>query len=179
MKITYDDWYRRIGAYPVLRPMDGFPARGDPHTCFIGGCKSCGLDVIEMIRWTRWFMTCKGSWDVPSPMESYQVALRKAQAAAAGKPVSNKVTCKSLVKLPTLLSYLQEETYEDGSKRELASVAVFVERGWVKVALNDKDQRRSLYITSESLSGALEALEMAIQDDKGDWRPWNHNTKKK
>ena len=61
----------------------------------------------------------------------------------------------------------------------MAALSVFVEAGWVKVALNDKDQRRSCYVSSETLSSCLEALELGLAGNTVDWRAWNHNTKKK
>lgn len=82
-------------------------------------------------------------------------------------------------KFPTILEYLTDAKWEDGTDREVSSVTVFVEDGYFKLALNDKDLRRSLYVTGETLEKALLALEKGLNGQTADWRAWNARTKKK
>lgn len=79
---------------------------------------------------------------------------------------------------PHLLMYLSETKWDDGTARVPSSFTVFLEGGMVKVALNDKDGQRSLYSSSETLQGALDAIEGHLASDTGDWRAWNSRTKK-
>lgn len=82
------------------------------------------------------------------------------------------------VTAPGLMEYLTHDKYEDGTPRERSALSVFIEDGWYKLALNDKDLRRSLYVTAESLIEALKALERHLLADTGDWRSWSGGKKK-
>lgn len=75
-------------------------------------------------------------------------------------------------KLPILWEYLQAEVYEDGQKRTPSTLTVFVEGRVVKLALNDKDVERSLYVSGETVEESLRALEKHLGLDKPDWRRW-------
>lgn len=71
---------------------------------------------------------------------------------------------------PATWEYLTLETHDDGESRELSMMLVLVEDGRFKVALQDREEGRSLWVTADTLDGALEALETALQDGRGDWR---------
>lgn len=107
------------------------------------------------------------------------MALKKPTTTGGKGTAAGKTDCKTLLKFPTLLSYLQDDKYEDGSPRERSKLSVFIEAGHVKMALNDPAERRSCYITSDSLQDALTTLEDGLKVDGVDWRPWNGSTKKK
>lgn len=77
-----------------------------------------------------------------------------------------------MTKLPIIWEYLCAAQYEDGTKRVPATLSVFVEDRVVKVALNDRDAERSLYLSGETLEEALKALEKHLGHDKPDWRRW-------
>lgn len=95
-----------------------------------------------------------------------------------GTPVG-KCDCKTLMKYPVLLSYMQDDTYEDGSKRERCKLSIFIEQGHVKAALNDPGERRSAYCTADTLADLLGVLEDGLKTDGVEWRNWNGSTKKK
>lgn len=82
-------------------------------------------------------------------------------------------------KHPLLLSYLQDVSYDDGSSREPSSMSVFVEDGLFKIALNDRDLKRSAYVSADTLSGCMAALEAQLGKGVADWRAWNKGSKKK
>jgi len=99
-----------------------------------------------------------------------------APSAAEGSPVLGD---KTMAQYPLLLSYLMDERYEDGSPREKSALSVFVEDGRLKVALNDKDCRRSLYVASDGLQGGLKAMESLLGTGKAEWRAWGKQARKK
>lgn len=107
------------------------------------------------------------------------MAIKKPTMTGGKGSAGGKSDCKTLKKFPVLLSYLEDDAYEDGSKRERAKVSIFIEQGHVKAALNDGDAKRSCYVTADSLQDVLELLEKGLKDDSVDWRAWNQNTKKK
>jgi len=80
---------------------------------------------------------------------------------------------------PLLHSYLSDETYDDGSARERSTVSVFFEDGVVKAALNDKDMKRSAYVSANAVDDLWMTLEAGLSGDKLDWRQWHKGTKKK
>jgi len=73
---------------------------------------------------------------------------------------------------PTVVDYLVSSKYDDGSARSRSSVSLFVEDGCVKLSLNDKDTRRTLYVASQSVDEAFKTLEAALQVDNPPWRSW-------
>lgn len=73
--------------------------------------------------------------------------------------------------LPALSEYLFSEVYPDGTRRQRATLTVMAgdARG-VKVVLNDREEGRSLWATGDDLDGALEALEIMLQQPVTPWR---------
>ena len=71
---------------------------------------------------------------------------------------------------PALWEYLTLERYSDGTEREPSMLCAFVEDGMVKLALQDRAEGRSLWVTAWSLPSALDALEGKLQAGDGEWR---------
>ena len=71
---------------------------------------------------------------------------------------------------PTVLQYLQNDTYEDGSPRRTSTITLFVEDGRVKACLNDRDNDRTCFVTAESLLDVLDALEVSVLDEGTVWK---------
>lgn len=77
-----------------------------------------------------------------------------------------------LAKCPNVVEHLVASTYDDGSKRERSTLTVFIEDGHVKIALNDRQEKQSFYVTAERLWDALEGMESHLVDGKAEWRYW-------
>ncbi len=82
-------------------------------------------------------------------------------------------------KYPTLVEYLTCLTYDDGTSRETSTVSLFIEDGKWKVAVNDRDLRRSAYVTGDTLQGVLSLAEKGLANHTLDWRLWASQKKKK
>jgi hypothetical protein len=94
----------------------------------------------------------------------------KSESGVAGRvPMPDEEWANSL---PLLVEYLCSQKYDDGSKRERSTVTLFVEDGSVKLALNDRGEKRSLYVSSDSVDGAFSLLELALAADHPPWRKW-------
>jgi len=93
----------------------------------------------------------------------------KQEAAAAATGCTDEQLAK---KFPTVVSYLTDTKYDDGSSREPSSFTVTCSAGGVQVALNDKELKQSLYSTSGTLQDALKLMEKALIDGIDAWRPW-------
>lgn len=80
---------------------------------------------------------------------------------------------------PTITDYLASIRWDDGSPRVASTLTVFLQDGGVKVAVNDKDGDRGLFVTAESLEEALALAERALQADNPPWRAYGGKWGKK
>lgn len=85
----------------------------------------------------------------------------------------------SLKAMPLLMEMLTTDRWDDGTPRLPSAISLFIEDGRWKAAINDKDLRASLYVTADTLVGALKALESALASPSPDWRGWNKGKGKK
>jgi len=72
---------------------------------------------------------------------------------------------------PALLEYLTLDRFDDGSRRETASITLFFGDGSFKACLNDRSNKRVAFVSADSPIAVLGALEKGIQEDSLDWRP--------
>jgi hypothetical protein len=96
-------------------------------------------------------------------------------AAATGSQGCSDERLKK--KYPTLVEWMSETKWEDGSVRETSSISFTLEGGIPKLALNDRALKRTLYLTADTLEVGLEALERHLRAGTGDWRAWSAKTK--
>lgn len=82
-------------------------------------------------------------------------------------------------KFPKVWEYMTRLHFDDGEPRQLSKVSLFVENGKFKAALNDPEERASLYVAADTVDAVLKALEATLASENPEWRPWNGNTKKK
>lgn len=80
-------------------------------------------------------------------------------------------------KCPRVVEYLTTCRWDDGTPRERSTITLFVEEGKVKAALNDREMKRSLYVSSDTLEDVLGALEEGLADEGADWRVWKTGKK--
>lgn len=71
---------------------------------------------------------------------------------------------------PRLVEYLEATKWDDGSRRETATLMLLVEDGWLKGCLNDRANGCSLWVTCDSVAGLLDALEGHLERGDGEWR---------
>lgn len=71
---------------------------------------------------------------------------------------------------PTLYSYLCDASYESGEPRKTATITMFCDAGYLKACVNDRDNDRSAFVTSETMEGLLDSLEACLSDAKTVWK---------
>lgn len=71
---------------------------------------------------------------------------------------------------PAMWEYLTLDTDDAGKERLTSMLCVFVESGVVKVALQDRQEGLSLWVSAQSIPEALDALEARLQAGDGEWR---------
>jgi len=80
---------------------------------------------------------------------------------------------------PCLTEMMVTDVWDDGTDRERTTFTVSHTEHGVQVAVNDKDQRKSLYSTAGTLQEALKLAEKAIADGVDAWREWGGGKGKK
>ena len=88
----------------------------------------------------------------------------------AGKYVHPQVG--DLVEYPTMSPYLLDCWWDDGKPRETCTLSIKFLGDTVQLSMNDKEQRRSITTTAETLPDAMEALEKCLATGRAPWRPW-------
>jgi hypothetical protein len=73
---------------------------------------------------------------------------------------------------PHITEYLITSQWDDGTNRRPSSLSFFVEQGVVKLSLYDKACERSLFVSAESLLGALKTMEAALATSSIPWVAW-------
>lgn len=107
------------------------------------------------------------------------MAMRRPAASIPPDGSAHQVSDEDFRKrFPTIMEYLTEVTWEDGTARESSTVTTFIEDGLFKCALNDRDGHRSLYVTGDTFKKAMEALEKAVSGTAADWRAWQAKGKR-
>lgn len=77
---------------------------------------------------------------------------------------------KLAAKYPAIWEFLTLSIWEDGEPRVPGSITVFLQDGFLKACLIDKDADLVAFVSADSLEGILQALEAGIQDERMDWR---------
>lgn len=82
-------------------------------------------------------------------------------------------------KYPSLWEFMSCPRYDDGSKRILPTVSLFMCPEGLKASLNDRDQGTVAFVTGDTLESVLASLEAGLQGDTLDWRVSAYGKKKK
>lgn len=80
---------------------------------------------------------------------------------------------------PCLGWFMTALKYDDGVRRQLPSLSLFLNDGRLTACLNDKDNSRSAFVSGDSLASVLGALEAGLEADSLGWRPAKAFSKKK
>jgi hypothetical protein len=72
--------------------------------------------------------------------------------------------------LPKLFEFLQDGTYEDGSKRGRGTITMFIEHGRAGISLNLKPMKLVAFTSGATVLDALQAAEKGLLDGSHDWR---------
>lgn len=115
-------------------------------------------------------------WHAASPerrLERILMALQKPKPKDdQGRPVKFTGDKQSQAVYPTVCEYLTTTQYGDGSPRQTSTIVLCADDGAWKAAINDRDNRRSLWVTAPSLDEAVSLLEEALNVPQPPWRSW-------
>jgi len=97
--------------------------------------------------------------------------IKRPAAPAAPVATGRKDSYSEFEKMwPNLLAFLQDETYEDGSRRTTGTMLFFFQDGQFKACLNDRDCNRSAFLTASGVHEACDSMEAGLANDNLDWR---------
>jgi len=80
---------------------------------------------------------------------------------------------------PALWEFLTSAVYDDGSKRALPTLMLFLHDGRLTAALNDRDNVQTVFVSGDSPEAILDALERGLVGESHQWRPNNKGGGKK
>lgn len=80
---------------------------------------------------------------------------------------------------PLVWEHLAHTEWEDGGARETSTVVIRIEDGRFNMALNDREQKASAYVTADTIADGMAALEKGLKAGTTDWRPWKGGKKRK
>ncbi len=117
----------------------------------------------------------------PSRWEGYMALRRMENECRANGATSALLDDAFRKPYPTLVSYLEDLTFDDGTERTRSTLLVFIEDGMVKLCLSDKHYERTTWVAGLGFKTALAALEKGLESGQCEWRkmtPWKGRGKK-
>jgi len=98
--------------------------------------------------------------------------IKRAQSPSGGspRPGPGSVPAAFVALYPALWDYLSEDRFDDGKRREVATVTLFVVDGGFRACINDKANHRVGFVSGATLEGLLASLEANLATDEMDWR---------
>lgn len=71
---------------------------------------------------------------------------------------------------PAIVEFLSMDVWDDGKRREPGTVMVMFEEGRWKAWVNDKEGKRSAWVSGATLEALWSAVEGGLVEDSLDWR---------
>lgn len=91
-------------------------------------------------------------------------------SSAGGDGGGSLEECGLSKRYPTVVAFISESKWEDGSVRERGKVTLFVEDGMVKAALTDPALGAVAFVSGRSFTSLMEAMEKGLTNDRLEWR---------
>lgn len=100
------------------------------------------------------------------------MALKKPDPAATSNGVAGgSRDGDEWVLYPTLMEWLTEERWDDGSSRLTSTLLIFCEQGAWKVCFNDRAADRNTFLAAGTFAGVLGLLEERLSAGTIEWKP--------
>ena len=91
-------------------------------------------------------------------------------SSGVGKELPYLFPAEQMERWPHLTEFLGCPYYDDGSKRKTGTLFIFVERGEVRIALNDRETGSTAWSGGEGFLEAMDNLNSSLGEDSLDWR---------
>lgn len=96
--------------------------------------------------------------------------LRPRGPVSAGVPLVDRSPESLLGARQALGMHLLEEHWADGKPRKTSTLLLFLHEGRLKGCIRDRNTDETAWVSSDSLEGILDALEVGLQEGALDWR---------
>lgn len=83
------------------------------------------------------------------------------------------------VRYPTLMEFLTLMRWPDGTMRETGTLLLFIDLGFVKCCLSDRDSGEVAFLTAPSVDALLGSVEAGLTANTIEWRFSKSGPKKK
>ena len=136
------------------------------NTCgFVGFCPLC----YEGAKGRRYW---RGHFGYRSPRPVRQLEVTQVKKPISAVPNSNPLAddgflAKERTRWPSLVEYLSQTKWDDGSPRETSTLMLLVEDGMLKACINDRALGRSLWVAADELNVALDAWRVTWRAGRG------------
>lgn len=143
--------------------------------------------VLVLHRYTRFALAGKGLENdlfraLDLVYEEGFVSKFLSQVKAAQKAVAGEMAAvdpEFQRAYPAIWEFVSIFKQDDGTRRQTATLLAFVEAGYWKVCLGDRESGLSLWAAGETFQEALEALEACLQSPGPQWRQGAKRTPRK
>lgn len=85
-------------------------------------------------------------------------------------PGEGIVICGLMDAYPALTEFVTLDRWDDGNERQTGTVLVCFGDGRWRAWLNDRDGSRSAWVSADSLTGLLGALDLGLREGRLEWR---------
>lgn len=150
---------------------------GGGETGLVTSCPGGSLLVVVRAwgpRVVRQITIPADLWSWLDYHQQREVVMSYFKKPSVGEPMKKgkkgEALVPEIVGAPTVAHFLGSDAWPDGEVRERSSLVIFVEDSVFKACLSEKNLQATLWATSATFAGLLEALEDRLTADAPDWR---------
>lgn len=126
----------------------------------------------------------RGHWGYQSPLPpspmGVEMALKKRDLSLKALGARGTLApSKWGASFPLLWEFLHSSQYDDETARKPGTLTIFIDEEHVKIALNDRDQGLTAFVSGSSIEEAYRTAEKGLEGDSLEWRPSFGGNKKK
>lgn len=134
----------------------------------VGRCQACDFGISRKVHHPQWvharFLESQGKEDEEMPIKRRDVSPGSGGAHAPARRGDDWVL------RPSIMEFLAEDRYEDGSARRTGTINLFVQDGQVKGCINDRDTNQNSFVSAESIEELLAVIEAKLSSSSVEWR---------
>lgn len=128
-------------------------------------CRGRVWRIVECPHPVSWEYTFEQEWELMAKYVRSSVNASRRQAEENAEIANLWVSSH-----PALWEYLTLDVLDGGEERVTSMICCFVEDGVVKLALQDRHEGRSMWVSCATIPDGLACLEVNLATGTGEWR---------